>query len=306
MKRAGAKGRRDDVVSNFVANHGATRPPRPDAFRVVIVGRGKVGSALASALGSRGYSATLLRSTHRRSIEKANLVVFAVPDPKIPDVAARFVDLLPAKVPVAHCAGARSFTLLAALRDRGHPACQMHPLLSFAGQPVAFAGAALGVDGDPESVSAAIDLARALDMRAFSLAGVDLVQYHAAAALLANGGVALARAFQELTTSAGLGPTLASPLASSLLRSVSENLETVGLPGALTGPVRRGDADAVAAHLARLRSLQRVAAAYRVLLPFQVALSAEIGEATPAARRRILSLSRATSKALKAPKNPAK
>jgi predicted short-subunit dehydrogenase-like oxidoreductase (DUF2520 family) len=67
-----------------------------------------------------------------------------------------------------------------------------------------------------------------------------------------------------------------------LLRSVAENVEKLGLPEALTGPVRRGDAAGVGKHL---ETLERIAPG---LLPFYVAaakvqlpLARVLGDAPP-------------------------
>ena len=47
-----------------------------------------------------------------------------------------------------------------------------------------------------------------------------------------------------------------------LLRSVAENVEALGMPGALTGPVRRGDAAGLARHLSTIRKLLPEAASF--------------------------------------------
>jgi predicted short-subunit dehydrogenase-like oxidoreductase (DUF2520 family) len=68
-----------------------------------------------------------------------------------------------------------------------------------------------------------------------------------------------------------------------LLRSVAENVEAIGFPDALTGPVRRGDPAAVEKHFGVLR--ERLASAiplYLASVRAQVPLARAIGEA-PAA-----------------------
>jgi len=56
-----------------------------------------------------------------------------------------------------------------------------------------------------------------------------------------------------------------------LLRSVGENVQKLGVPDALTGPIARGEAATVAKHRAALRRVKRDAlSAYDALVPIIV------------------------------------
>jgi predicted short-subunit dehydrogenase-like oxidoreductase (DUF2520 family) len=70
---------------------------------------------------------------------------------------------------------------------------------------------------------------------------------------VANGAAALAAAGAELLRRAGATPDQIPAMLGPLLRSVAENVERMGLPAALTGPVRRGDAASVKKHLETLK-----------------------------------------------------
>jgi predicted short-subunit dehydrogenase-like oxidoreductase (DUF2520 family) len=59
---------------------------------------------------------------------------------------------------------------------------------------------------------------------------------------------------QRLFVAAGVPQEQALPTLIPLLSSVVQNLATVGLPGALTGPVERGDVSSVEQHLRMLES----------------------------------------------------
>ena len=75
----------------------------------------------------------------------------------------------------------------------------------------------------------------------------------------------------------GRGQGLAALL--PLLRSTVDNLETAGLPAALTGPLVRGDRGTVARHLAALaEAAPEVAAVYRALGLAALGLVSERGE----------------------------
>ena len=88
-----------------------------------------------------------------------------------------------------------------------------------------------------------------------TIPALDAVAYHAAAGLVANGAAALAAGGVELLEAAGVDAKTAAAMLGPLLRSVAENVARLGLPAALTGPVRRGDAAGLERHLETLRRL---------------------------------------------------
>jgi len=77
--------------------------------------------------------------------------------------------------------------------------------------------------------------------------------YHAGAAILSNHTVALAHAATRLFTLAGVRPEDAAPPLARLLTGTARNVAESGLPGALTGPIARGDVATVHLHLKALR-----------------------------------------------------
>jgi len=255
-------------------------------------GAGKVGKALSRALRSTGARATL-RAARRgwpaRGVS-ADVVLLTVRDAQIAEAAATLRSCRNTPAVVLHCAGALGPEELAPLRDDGIAVGQFHPLLAFADsvQAPSLAGAFARVEGDVLAVRQAGRLARAVGMRPASLGEMDPARYHAAAALLANGAAALAAVAGEL-----LAPELSSEEASvvlaPLLASVASNVSHLGMPRALTGPVRRGDAVAVQSHLAALARLapQRVAL-YRELCAAQMGSAEAIGEAKEEKYRAIV------------------
>ncbi|MBN9167555.1 MAG: DUF2520 domain-containing protein, partial [Myxococcales bacterium] len=96
-------------------------------------------------------------------------------------------------------------------------------------------------------------LAKRLGMTPRTFAELDTVGYHAAAGLVANGAAALAAIGVELLVVSGVPRAEAPKMLGPLLRSVAENVEKLGFPDALTGPVRRGDAGAIERQLELLR-----------------------------------------------------
>jgi len=103
-------------------------------------------------------------------------------------------------------------------------------------------------------------------------APADRARYHAAAALAANGLVALLDLALEALGEQGDREGLAH-----LIRGVAENLAATSTRDALTGPVVRGDAEVVRAHLAALPDEAR--RVYRLLSRRMVELARERGVA---------------------------
>jgi predicted short-subunit dehydrogenase-like oxidoreductase (DUF2520 family) len=115
-----------------------------------------------------------------------------------------------------------------------------------------------------------------------TIPGLDRVGYHAAAGLVANGGAALAAGGVSMLEKAGIARDVAAAMLGPLLRSVAENVERLGLPDALTGPVRRGDAVGVKKHLETLgRVAQGLVPLYVAAARVQVPLARALGDAPP-------------------------
>ena len=252
--------------------------------RVFLYGAGKVGAGLARALRNADASVTLRaarRGLPSRRIE-ADVVVLALRDRDLAPCSAALAEKkLVGHAPVAllHCAGALGPEVLAAARGPNVAVAQMHPMISFASPDFtpSLVRGQLHVDGDARAVRAARAIGRLLGMAPRTIPALDRVGYHAAAGLVANGAAALAAGGVEMLVRAGVGRDIAAAMLGPLLRSVAENVERLGLPEALTGPVRRGDAGGVTKHLETLRRIAPdlvpfYVAAARVQLPLAKAL----------------------------------
>ncbi len=205
---------------------------------LAIVGAGRLGTALAAALGGerplgRGASAS-----------GAGVVLLCVPDSEIAAAAAA-VEPAEGRL-VGHCSGASGLDVLAP-----HEAFSLHPLMTVpAGSAGAvFAGAGCAVAGaTPRALEAARALAARLGMRATTVADGDRAAYHAAASMASNFLVALEAAAERVAGTAGVDRALLAPL----VRATVENWAALGPRAALTGPIARGDQGTVARHRAAL------------------------------------------------------
>jgi predicted short-subunit dehydrogenase-like oxidoreductase (DUF2520 family) len=201
--------------------------------RVHVVGSGRAGGAIAARLRERA----LRVSTGREPDAAAELIILAVPDSVIAEVAQR-ITVGPW---LAHVSGA---TPLAAL-DPHQNRFSLHPLMTFTRDRGAeqLDGAYAAVTFETNAAAARADwLARILGLRPFPLADADRALYHAGAAIASNFLVTLYRTAAGLLEQAGAPPEGLIPL---MQRTIDNGFQ-------LTGPIARGDWSTVEAHLAAL------------------------------------------------------
>lgn len=255
-------------------------------MKVFILGAGKVGRALARALRAKGDAVTLrpARKGVPTTPVDAQVIILAVRDRQLGPVAADLAvsGVVRRSTVVVHNAGALPAEALAPLRGSCAGIAQMHPMISFASKTF-FPSLARGnchINGDPEAERRARILARRLGMTPRTFRRLDTVGYHAAAGLVANGAAALAAVGAELLVASGVPRREAPKLLGPLLRSVAENVEALGFPEALTGPVRRGDAAAIERSISLLRDrLEAALPLFLASVEAQIPLARALGDA---------------------------
>jgi predicted short-subunit dehydrogenase-like oxidoreductase (DUF2520 family) len=222
-------------------------------FPVAVVGRGRLGTALADALRAAGWPVEGPLG-HGATGQEAQAVVLCVPDAEIQAAA---LAVSPGRL-VGHCSGALGVEVLG-----GREGFSLHPLMTVTHAGADFAGAGAAVDGtDERALATATHLAEAVGLRPIRIAPEDRAAYHAAASIASNFLVTLQAAAERLAATAGAERDVFVPL----VRATVDNWAALGSEGALTGPVARGDDATV--------SRQRAAVAERMpeLLPLFDAL----------------------------------
>ena len=289
---------------------------------VYIVGAGRVGTALALLMQKAGEPLagvwTRTESSARRvsrelgrecawgplpgAIGESRMVIVSVRDPEVPAVGGALLDggLLRSSEAVLHCGGSRPARQALTGVAPAAPVGTFHPLLAVASPQQAaraMPGAFFAVEGDAPARQRAMELAGRLDLRCFEISGEQMGRYHAAAVMASNHAVALWHAAAEVLQEVGLERERASEVLLPLLHSTLENVESLRLAGALTGPVRRGDAATVEAHLEALQHLPHTAALYRAATMQAVHLARRAGDARlEPALERILGVISSTQK----------
>jgi predicted short-subunit dehydrogenase-like oxidoreductase (DUF2520 family) len=287
-------------------------PPEPTPS-IFIMGAGVVGTALAARfvraglpiIGLHGRQVELSDAARAISgvvastgdipdmLSESDIIIISVRDDRIPEVAGRLVSekrLRPNQI-VLHTSGTNAAaSILAVARPHVRAVGTLHPLVSFADARVAVEGMqhiAFGIEGDEAAKAMGKRLVRALGSRALFLEAENLPLYHAGAVFASNYVVALADTAQRLLVAAGVPQEQALPALIPLLSSVVQNLAHVGLPGALSGPVERGDVSSVEQHLRTLETrAPELLELYRLVGRDVLRLAREKATLEPAAAKR--------------------
>src|SRR5665213_3935860 len=240
-----------------------TQAPRP----LIVAGRGNLGRSLARALRAVGHPVRLVsvrtelpKLVRALELQPGVVVFLTVPDGAVAVVAAKLAaatPAIPATVSFVHASGALELGALAALRAR-HSVGSFHPRRSFPepGPPEAFRGIVVAVDASSASLRRVLDrLARDLGAKPRRVDDSQRALYHAAAVFASNYVVALLGEAVGLLQRSGWTEKEAVRGLVPLAEGALANIMKRGPTAALTGPLRRGDAETVTRHLAALNEL---------------------------------------------------
>lgn len=247
---------------------------RPGRLGIGLIGAGRVGSVLASALRSTGHAvvgATAVSAESRDRVElmlpgvpvldieevarRAELVLVAVPDDVLPELVAGLARLgrwQPGQL-VVHTSGRYGTEVLAPAAAAGAIVLAIHPAMTFSGTSIDVAR----LTGCPFAVTAPAPVLPIAEALVVEIGGEPFVleealrpAYHAA---LAHGSDHLRTVVSQagrVLAAAGLDRAVLAPLLVAALDGALRDGEA-----ALTGPVARGDAGTVRAHLDALGAL---------------------------------------------------
>ncbi len=272
-----------------------------------------MGQGLGLALAAAGHPVTLVgRRSPTTPIDlplhlgawppvtrACEVLVLGVPDDAIHEVAERLAaeDGVTARQVVLHVSGMLDRGALAVLEGTGAGLGSFHPLQTVARPRTAaegaFKGAAAGIEGDDRALAAGERLARSLGMKPIRLPQGSKPAYHAAAVLVANYCVALTAMAERIVQEAGLGDVRG--MFQGLLEGTAGNLAHLTPGEALTGPIRRGDAQTVAANLAALSGNDRAVYQSLGLATLELAVGQGLDPAAAADVRAVLTSERVSS-----------
>jgi len=243
-------------------------------LKLGFIGAGTVGTALAVLLSSKGYPVTGVSSRSQASAENlakavdgchvlknnqdvadtAELVFITTPDDTIARVASQVK--WHNGQSIVHCSGADSTDILEPARKSGAMVGSFHPLQTLASMKQAMEnipGSTFAVEAEEPLLGTLKDMATALGGHWIELKASDKVVYHAAAVFACNYLVTLVKLATDLWQTFSIPPDQATRALLPLIRGTLHNIDTIGIPQCLTGPIARGDTGTIKKHLAALQ-----------------------------------------------------
>lgn len=250
------------------------------ARRIAIIGAGVVGTAIGALLAGKGYRITGVASRDLASAEKAvrtigdgtasddivgtarkaQVIFITTPDGAIRAVCETIAENggVTDGSTVIHCCGAHSADLLDPARACGASVLSIHPLQTMADVDQAvknLPGSYFALDGDTAALETGREIIRSLGGTEMVIPSDGKMLYHGAAVTACNYFVALVFQALRMFEAIGIPREQGLPALMPLIRGTVKNLERVGIPAALTGPVERGDLQTIQGHLAAFDGL---------------------------------------------------
>jgi predicted short-subunit dehydrogenase-like oxidoreductase (DUF2520 family) len=246
---------------------------RPGRLAVGVVGVGRVGSVLGAALRRAGHpvvaAAAVSSASRARAeaalpgvplqpvdevVQRAQLVLLTVPDDALPQLVeglAATGAVRPGSL-VVHTSGRHGLDVLDPATRVGALPLALHPVMTFTGSSMdldRLAGASFGVTAPDVLLPVAQALVIEMGGEPVVVPAQFRPLYHAALATGANHLVTLVTEAVSLLAAAGVEQP--ARVIAPLLSAALDNALRSG-DAALTGPVARGDAGTVRAHLSAL------------------------------------------------------
>jgi predicted short-subunit dehydrogenase-like oxidoreductase (DUF2520 family) len=265
----------------------SSNPEHPARLCVGVIGPGRVGVALARALAAAGHDVVATTQASQASVDRmlasfpgiticeparviaaADLILMTVPDDDLPGLVS---GLAATGAPysgrlIAHTSGRFGTRVLDPATEGGGLPLALHPVMTFTGRDddtERIKGVSFGVTAPEPLRTVAEALVIEMGGEPVFISEDKRELYHAALASAANHLVTLVAESMDLLGRAG-APNPARMLG-PLLSAALDNALRFGDAG-LTGPVARGDAGTVAAHVAALDEVSPAArAAYLAL-----------------------------------------
>lgn len=245
------------------------------------IGAGKVGHTLARLWYERGYVVTAVYSRtadHAQTlavklsakvvdspgavVDRADLTLLTVPDDAIPSVVAAIASERRGDAggkAIIHTSGARDSLILAPLSEQGFMTGSLHPVFPFADVETAadsLPGATFGLEVEANVLRDWLQaMVEALDGRIIHISPGQKAVYHSAFVFASNYAVTLYAVAERLLAGIGAERAVVDNALNTLLAGTVENLRTQGVPGALTGPLVRGDVGTLEAHQMALAAI---------------------------------------------------
>jgi len=245
--------------------------------RIGFIGTGKVGTAFGVRLAEVGFpvvgamdilpdeskrfaesiSGCKVYNTAQELADAMDFVFVTTPDDVIGQVAKEVA--WHKGQTVIHCSGANSTAVLAPAREAGCNVGCMHPCNTFASVQQSLEnlpGSTFTLEAEEPVLSDLQKFVGGLNGRWMKLREQDKPLYHASVCIACNFLYTLVDIATDLWKHFDISQDDAVHAMMPILKGTMNNIENVGFPGCLTGPIARGDVGTIEKHLAALQEKQ--------------------------------------------------
>jgi len=238
--------------------------------KVGFIGAGKVGTALATTLFKGGYPVVAVANNNISVSEKladlvpgchvfktaqevantAEHVFITTPDDSIPTVASELT--WRPEQNVVHCSGAASIDILDPAKKSGAMVGSFHPCQAFASVDQAIKnlpGSTFAIEAQGPLLDILKEMASTIGCDWIVLKPGNKALYHAAAVFASNYFVTLLKVATDLFQNFDIPTAQSTKVLMPLIQGNIKNINTIGLPSCLTGPIARGDVSTIEKHI---------------------------------------------------------
>jgi len=243
-------------------------------MNIGFIGAGKAGFSLGKYLTERGMHVTGYYSRSpqssleaakftdtgqyldlKRLAEDSDAIFLTVPDGAIRSVWEQLKELPIQNKRIIHCSGSLSSAVFYDIGRVHAYGYSIHPMLAINDRYTSYeklSGAFFTIEGSDAYLDELRQMFLSFGNRVEVIPQAEKTRYHAAAVFASNLYEGLVNISERMLCECGFSSEHAQEALAPLILENAKNIVEYGTEKALTGPVERGDAETVAAHLAQL------------------------------------------------------
>ncbi len=247
-------------------------------MKIGFIGAGKVGSSLGKYFSDSGtvngyssrsaesarFAAEFTSSEYYESVETlvndCDVIFITTPDDVIHQVWEELKNLPLSGKTVCHCSGSLSSAVFSGIEETGACGLSVHPLQAISDRENSvhlLKDCVFTVEGDERKIGEIKTFLESFGNTVKTISAKDKTLYHAAAVFVSNLPIALTQIGTDILKRCGFDDESARKALAPLIVGSANNAAQKGAVKALTGPVERGDAETVTAHLGAINEKEK-------------------------------------------------
>lgn len=247
-------------------------------MKIGFIGAGKVGSSLGKYFSDSGtvmgYSSRSAESARFAAeftsskfydsaaalVSDCDVIFITTPDDVIHQVWDELKTLPISDKTICHCSGSLSSSVFSGIEQTGAYGLSVHPLQAISDRENSvhlLKDCVFTVEGDERKIGELKAFLEGFGNIVKTISAKDKTLYHAAAVFVSNLPIALTQIGTDILKRCGFDDESARKALAPLIVGSANNAAQKGAVKALTGPVERGDAETVAAHLGAINEKEK-------------------------------------------------